>query len=269
MSNTLRVRFKRGENTKFVSHLDLMKTFDRAIRRAGLPLAYSQGFNPHPSMVFGLPLSVGVTSDAEYMDIELTEEMEKAEFVERLNKSLPVGLKCLEAEYFSSKGNIMKEIAYASYDLLAAFDVQTDLDEISANIEKLKMSAEIIVKKEGKNGVKDMDIKPMVIEVAFGTQDKNSIRHIHYKENKKVLNIDCAYVHSYIDGVKKTNWNITYNPENIFLFSILCSAGSQANMKPELFLQAIENAMGRKIKVLKVHRTGLFIAKNGEISSPI
>lgn len=269
LSNMLRVRFKRGENTKFVSHLDLMKTFDRAFRRAGLPLAYSQGFNPHPSMVFGLPLSVGVTSEAEYMDAELTEEMEKEEFLDRINKSLPAGLECIEAEYFSGKGNIMKEIAFASYDLLAATDEKAETDEIQANIEKLKNTAEIIVKKEGKNGLKDMDIKPMVIEVAFGTKDSADINHIHFRENKKVLNIDGTYVRRYIEGVKNTNWNISYDPEKVLLFSILCSAGSKANMKPELFLQALENAMGKKIKVVKVHRTGLFIEKNGEISSPI
>jgi len=269
LNNMLRVRFKRGENTKFVSHLDLMKTFDRAIRRAGLPLAYSQGFNPHPSMVFGLPLSVGVTSEAEYMDIELTEELGKDEFLSRINSSLPAGLECIEATYFSGKGNIMKEIAYASYDLLAAFDGQTDLNEIQENIEKLSDAEEIIVQKEGKNGVKAMDIRPMIIEVAFGSKDNTGISHIHFKKNKKILNTEGRYVRKYIEGVMKTNWNISYNPENVFLFSVLCSAGSQANMKPELFLQALENVMGRKIKVVKVHRTGLFIAKNGEISSPI
>src|SRR5690242_15350351 len=70
----IRTKFRRSDEVKFISHLDLMKVFERAIRRARLPIAYSQGFNPHPGMVFGLPLSVGVTSDAEYGDFEITDD---------------------------------------------------------------------------------------------------------------------------------------------------------------------------------------------------
>jgi radical SAM-linked protein len=61
---SIRVKFERSQEVKFISHLDMMKAFERALRRAGLPIGYSKGFNPHPLMVFGLPLSVGMTSQA-------------------------------------------------------------------------------------------------------------------------------------------------------------------------------------------------------------
>jgi radical SAM-linked protein len=68
----LRLKFGRGEDLKFLSHLDLMRLWERALRRAGLPLAYSEGFTPHPQIALAAPLLVGVTSDAELMDVSLS-----------------------------------------------------------------------------------------------------------------------------------------------------------------------------------------------------
>ena len=110
----LRIKFIRGEEVKFISHLDLMKVFERASRRANIPIAYSQGFNPHAHLIFGLPLSVGVTSQAEYADIELTEILEPESFVTRLNKELPKGLIIIEAKARQSKVNIMASIGAAN-----------------------------------------------------------------------------------------------------------------------------------------------------------
>jgi len=268
LSNMLRVKFLRGENTKFVSHLDLMRSFERAIRRAGLPLAYSHGFNPHPSMVFGLPLSVGVSSESEYMDIELTEEVDKDLFLSKINEALPEGLKCLEAKHFEEKGNIMKEIAFASYDILASFE-GVGADEIERTVEELKNTENIIVQKEGKNGVKDMDIKPLILEVAFGLPKASSKGSVYFKENTGLLNKRGDYSIKYIEEVKKSSWSLSYAPDKVYLFSILCSAGSQANMKPELFISAMGKVLDRNIKVIKVHRTGLFIKKNEGVFAPI
>ena len=85
----LRVKFIRGEEIKFISHLDLMRVFERALRRSEIPVAYSKGFNPHPQMVFGLPLSVGVTSQCEYADFKIEDNIEPNEFIQRLNDNLP------------------------------------------------------------------------------------------------------------------------------------------------------------------------------------
>jgi len=269
LSNMLRVRFKRGENTKFVSHLDLMENFDRAIRRAGLPLAYSHGFNPHPALVFGLPLSVGITSEAEYMDIEFTEDIEKETFLTRINESLPEGLECLEAEYFDQKSNIMKEITFASYDMLVSFNDNIEADAIKASIESLRNAEKIIVQKEGKNGIKDMDIKPLISEVAYGIPKAMNSSHVLFKGDTGVLKTNGEYALEYLEGVVKSGWKISYDPQKVMLFSILCNAGSRANMKPELFISALGKVLCKDIKVVKIHRTGLYIDKNGEISSPI
>ena len=81
---------KYGE-AKYISHLDLIRMFSRSFKRAGIPLTYSEGFNPHPKMAIGLPLSVGLTSECEYMDAEVERPL-KREDIDELNKKLPIGL---------------------------------------------------------------------------------------------------------------------------------------------------------------------------------
>lgn len=90
-----RMVFTKGEELRFVSHLDYAEVIRRAILRAKLPVNYSEGFNPHMKMTFLAALALGVTSDAEYMDVELTEEMAAKEIMERLSPQLPIGIKLL------------------------------------------------------------------------------------------------------------------------------------------------------------------------------
>jgi len=93
----LRLKFSRGEELKFLSHLDLMRLWERALRRAGLPLAYSEGFTPHPQIALAAPLLVGVTSDAELMDVSLSRWISPQSFVAQIEKQLPYGIALLEA----------------------------------------------------------------------------------------------------------------------------------------------------------------------------
>jgi radical SAM-linked protein len=92
----LRLKFSRGEELKFLSHLDLMRLWERALRRAGLPLAYSEGFTPHPQIALAAPLSVGVTSQAELMDIFLSRWVSPQSFIAQVEKQLPKGIELLE-----------------------------------------------------------------------------------------------------------------------------------------------------------------------------
>jgi radical SAM-linked protein len=92
----LRLKFSRGEELKFLSHLDLMRLWERALRRAGLPLAYSEGFTPHPQIALAAPLLVGVTSDAELMDVSLSRWISPQSFVAQIEKQLPHGIALLD-----------------------------------------------------------------------------------------------------------------------------------------------------------------------------
>ncbi len=89
----LRVRFSRGEEIKYISHLDLLRLWQRALVRAGIPLAYSEGFNPHPRMSLAAPLALGVTGEAELMDIYLAKWSSPHGFTAAMGRQLPPGIK--------------------------------------------------------------------------------------------------------------------------------------------------------------------------------
>ena len=93
----IRIKYKKGEPVKFISHRDLMRAFQRALRRTGLPVAYSQGFNPHMKISWGNALKVGATSEGEQAEIQFDGWIKPNELKEALNANLPGGLEVLEA----------------------------------------------------------------------------------------------------------------------------------------------------------------------------
>jgi radical SAM-linked protein len=92
----LRVRFSRGEEVKYVSHLDIMRLWQRALNRAGVAVAYSEGFNPHPRLSLAVPLAIGVTSEAELMDIYLEKWSSPHTFSDAVGRQLPRGVEILQ-----------------------------------------------------------------------------------------------------------------------------------------------------------------------------
>ncbi len=160
--NRLRARFSRGDEVKYISHLDTLRTFERAVRREGLPIAYSLGFNPRPQMSFGLPLSVGVTSCCEYVDFELESRVPEEEFVNRLNNNLPRGFRLILAEYINSDESLMSSIGAASYRVDIEGVPDWSLEEAGRNIEILLKEEQLIVEKESKKGIKHLDIRPHI-----------------------------------------------------------------------------------------------------------
>ncbi len=228
----LRVKFRRGDEVKFISHLDLMKVFERAIRRARLPIAYSQGFNPHPSMVFGLPLGVGVTSEAEYGDFEITDdEMPAQEFVDRLNAQLPKGIEILSAKKKVSKQNIMATIAASEYIVIVGTPAECTQKMLKGAIDKYLSQKEIIVKKRTKNGVKDTDIRDMIFDLNCEIQP--------------------------------------FEAFNIIKFTVLVSAGSKANLKPDLLIESLCGYLGFEYEIDKIHRTKLFVRSQDQLLDPM
>lgn len=126
----LRLRFGRGEELKFLSHLDLMRLWERALRRAGLPLAYSEGFTPHPRIALAAPLSVGVTSEAELMDVFLSRWIAPDSFVAQAKKQLPQGLDLPEAWPVGLNiPSLQSQIRFAEYR------VEVDTEEASQEVE--------------------------------------------------------------------------------------------------------------------------------------
>lgn len=112
----LRIRFSRGEELKFISHLDIMRMWERVLRRAQIPLAYSEGFSPHPRISLAVPLALGVTSDAELMDIYVTRWVSPHWFTANASRQLPPGVKILGAYPVAlSMPSLQSQVRQAEY----------------------------------------------------------------------------------------------------------------------------------------------------------
>lgn len=175
------IKFTKEANIKFISHLDLMRTLQRVIRRADLPMEYSKGFNPHMAMSIAQPLSVGVYSDAEYMDIVLVEELDEKEVIEKLNAKTALGIKFLEArKVITKEGEKKLPQAMALIDA-ARFTVKMLCENSKVAEEKLKEleeNKEWITIKKSKKGEKEVNLRTMIKEMKYWTN-----------ENELVLNI--------------------------------------------------------------------------------
>lgn len=159
------VKFTKDSSIKFVSHLDLMRTIQRIIRRAELPVKYSQGFNPHMNLSIAQPLSVGVYSIGEYMDIELTEVIPTEEFIEKFNQCAPNGIRAVDAitiEFIPNTKKAPQAMAAldaASYKIKIKYD---DVEFLGKEIKILLAKDTWEIVKKSKKGEKLTDIKPLV-----------------------------------------------------------------------------------------------------------
>ncbi|HEY41081.1 MAG TPA: DUF2344 domain-containing protein [Dehalococcoidia bacterium] len=121
----LRIRFSRSEELKFISHLDIIRLWERALRRAHIALAYSEGFSPHPRISLAAPLSVGITSDVELMDVVLAGQVSPHWFTASVNRQLPPGLSALEARLIAPGiPSLQSQVRFARYEV----DIETDKD---------------------------------------------------------------------------------------------------------------------------------------------
>jgi len=159
----IRFRFERGEKLKYIGHLDVMRMFERAFKRAGIPVAHSQGFNPRPHIVFAQPMPLGLTSDGEFADVELDAEYETGEFLQKLNSALPAGMKVIEARDNTGKKNIMAVVGAARYKIDFNTPEGFDIDNVISGVLNLDR---IIVLKKTKSGEKEFDIRPLIYELS-------------------------------------------------------------------------------------------------------
>lgn len=143
----VRIWFKKMGMSRYVSHLDLMRAMSRALRRARVPLWYTEGYNPHPYMTFSLPLSLGMESLCESMDIRIVGESTNEEIFNMLTGSMPPGIEILSVEEPVCDP---KHIAFGEFDIL--FDCDSQAQKVKGYIEKALSSAELIVQKLGKKG---------------------------------------------------------------------------------------------------------------------
>lgn len=165
----LRVKFNKKNYLKYIGHLDLLRLFQRTFNRAGIPVKYSEGFNPHPKFSIANPLSLGIESEEEYMDIDLVEKIDTGDFVNRMNHILPKDIQILDAIYPNDEKSISSKLSWASYEIRFDIDKDLSLDEVKTILEDWLNSGEIIIsrlRKKGKRKVmKEEDIRPLIQEI--------------------------------------------------------------------------------------------------------
>lgn len=237
-----RMRFVKCGSMKFIGHLDCMRFFQKAIRRAKLDVAYSKGYSPHQLMSFASPLGVGVTSDGEYIDVEFYSlpDLSMPELVTYLNQFMT-------DEIFVTDIEIMPDGFKNSMSLLIAADymvVEKEAGVFLENWQKKWLSfmeqQEIVIEKKTKKSVKEVDIKPHILAWDF------SMDAFAEKNGENYGTLHCDY-------------------EGNSLFMRLTS-GSETNIKPELVMQAFYAFCESELEPYsyQIHRMQMIFKKKGE-----
>lgn len=245
-----RFRFTKTGSIKFIGHLDCMRFFQKALRRAKMDVAYSQGFNPHQIMSFASPLSVGLTSDGEYIDIEFVSlpSEDPNEVVNYLNT-------CMTDELFVTEMKVLPDKSKTSMALLHACDYMITVkkeDYFWQNMENKEGGAagefslpemfeafmqqpQIIILKKTKKSEKEMDIKPYIQQYAFTCET--------FEEKT---------------GEALPELHNEFDSEDCLFLQL--TSGSSINIKPEHVLQAFEHYVQAQFRLYfyQIHRLQMY-----------
>ena len=160
----LRLKFSKNGPIKFIGHLDVMRYFQKAIRRADIDVKYSEGFSPHQVISFAQPLSVGATSDGEYMDMTVNSMVSTKDIMDRLNNVLNEGIKILAITELSERDEKAMTASFAArYRLNFRENIRPDFDWCSKFEEYLSRD-KLPAMKKTKSGEKEIDMRPMIFE---------------------------------------------------------------------------------------------------------
>ena len=202
-----RIKFRKYGIMKFIGHLDVMRFFQKVMRRADIPIAFTGGYSPHMIMSFAQPLGVGITSDGEYLDIELKEPIDSKEAVRRMNQVMVEGIEIVSFRQIPDdkkySGMTIVDAADYKVTLLESFkssDVMLPVpQDWSEKVDFFMSQPQIVVWKKTKRSEKEVDIKPMI-------------------------------------------YKMQVSEDNIYL---LLATGSEQNLKPNLVMEAFLSYIGR------------------------
>lgn len=216
----LRIKYAKTGCLKFIGHLDVMRYFQKAIRRAGLDVAYSQGFSPHQLITFAAPLGLGVTSEGEYFDGDFHSVTTTKDMVARMNATMAEGMQILDIRLLPKGAKTAMAIVSAS-DYLVSIKTgyyKEYIDGFYRHFSEFLSQSKIEILKTTKKSEQITDIKPMILE---------------------------AYVESEIKTPFFDRENASVDQTNIHkAFYLKLAAGSNANLKPELVMEAYCNYLG-------------------------
>lgn len=212
----------------------MLRLFQRTINKAEIDIKYSQGFNPHPRISIASPLSLGIESMEEYMDIELNTEIPVEEFIERMNRALPNGIDILRGKYIDTKKSVAAMISWAFYEISFKTGAALSREEVNSKIKDYLAREEIsILKKRRKKRRKietEVDIRPLIGNLKLKEVDKNKI-----------------------------------------ILEALLKTGGDGNLKPIELVKSInlEEEIGVDLESVNIKRIHLYAEENGEIYKPV
>lgn len=159
----VRIRFAKSGALVYIGHLDVMRYFQKLFRRTEMPVCYSEGFSPHQILSFSHPLPLGMESEGEYADVEMSDAINSSEAIKRLTKESVPEIKILSYKQLPERAeNAMASVKAARYQV--TFADNNRIDKLDEAITKLLEQKEIIVTKVTKKSVKDVDIRPLIFE---------------------------------------------------------------------------------------------------------
>lgn len=230
----IRIRFTKTAYMKFISHLDLMRMMERTMRRCQVPLSFSQGFNPHPKISFATALALGISSEGEYMDIEIDEKIDLEGFKENMNKEFPEGISILQCKYIDIKRkSLMALVEYSTYVVRCPIAHDVSKETLNGAIDSFMKQDDLLiyktVKKKNREMEKEVNIRPM----------------IHHMQ-------------------------VVSNDSKQFLLKTIVATGSNGNLKPEILLQKFRENTNIPIIIenIRIHRLDLLTLENNQFVTP-
>jgi len=258
-----RIKFQKYGAMKFIGHLDVMRYFQKAFRRAGYDNEYTKGFNPHQIMSFAAPLGLGLTSDGEYVDISLLTSQAPKDMVEKINGVMSEGFRVTGFHLLKEPNKNEKQVTAMSLVSKADYLVSlkdgytlgerfSSRDEFIKAFENFFARQEILINKKTKTSEKLVDIKPMISMVAFTDADYKEKLKETLSDQRKQQNDDRNY---FLDAE-----SVAEVYENGLKVYLQVDTGSAANLKPELVMEAFcnENGITYNPYAWQVHRIDLY-----------
>lgn len=204
-------KYSKIGNLKYISHLDVLRFIQRAVKRAGINAKYSEGFNPHMKTSFGFPLSLGTESIGEYFDIELNDDITPEDFEKKINAVMPKEMQILKADYSSDTQSLMARCVYSEYIITIESD-NMNIDKLNELLTEMLETGVVYIrqKKNKKNKLVNKEINT-----------KELIKYLNAeKVNEKKAKIEAVFittetgsmkVDEFLKLVSERAFNIDYN----------------------------------------------------------
>lgn len=225
----IRIKFRKFGVMKFIGHLDIMRYFQKCMRRGNIDIAYSEGFSPHQIMSFAAPLGVGVTSDGEYLDIEVHSTGSSEESVRNLNEVMVEGIEITSYRRLAdSDKKAMSAVAAADYEIRLKEGYEVPEADYQDVLERFFVNPkEVLISKKTKKSEKVMDLKKLVYDFQISMENGRPV------------------------------------------FYMKVCTGSTDNLKPELVLSAFYEFMGQTLNPfsIQIHRIDVYGEEEGRLVS--